>query len=71
MMKKYQLFLAWMFILLAVVILISLPELVYPTISEDGVDTHQYLLEVILQIVRYVILSIFSFILGIKLLHKD
>ncbi len=70
-MKKYQLFLAWMFILLAVVILISLPELVYPTISEDGVDTHQYLLEVILQIVRYVILSIFSFILGIKLLHKD
>lgn len=71
MMKKYQLFLAWMFILLAVVILISLPELVYPTISEDGVDTHQYLLEVILHIVRYVILSIFSFILGIKLLHKD
>ncbi|SFQ30541.1 hypothetical protein SAMN04488506_1404 [Desemzia incerta] len=70
-MKKYQLFLAWMFILLAVVILISLPELVYPTISEDGVDTHQYLLEVILHIVRYVILSIFSFILGIKLLHKD
>ena len=60
-----------MFILLAVVILISLPELVYPTISEDGVDTHQYLLEVILHIVRYVILSIFSFILGIKLLHKD
>lgn len=70
-MKKYQLFLAWMFILLAVVILISLPELVYPTISGDGVDTHQYLLEVILHIVRYVILSIFSFILGIKLLHKD
>ena len=70
-MKKYQLFLAWMFILLAVVILISLPELVSPTISEDGVDTHQYLLEVILHIVRYVILSIFSFILGIKLLHKD
>ncbi len=70
-MKKYQLFLAWMFILLAVVILISLPELVYPTVSEDGVDTHQYLLEVILHIVRYVILSIFSFILGIKLLHKD
>ncbi|MCI3028536.1 hypothetical protein LMF32_05405 [Desemzia sp. C1] len=70
-MKKYQLFLAWMFILLAVVILISLPELVYPTISEDGVDTHQYLLEVILHIVRYVVLSIFSFILGIKLLHKD
>lgn len=70
-MKKYQLFLAWMFILLAVVILISLPELVYPTVSEDGVDTSQYFLEVILHIVRYVVLSIFSFILGIKLLHKD
>ena len=70
-MKKYQLFLAWMFILLAVVILISLPELVSPTISEDGVDTRQYFLEVILHIVRYVVLSIFSFILGIKLLHKD
>lgn len=70
-MKKYQLFLAWMFILLAVVILIGLPELIYPAISEDGVDTNQYLLEVIMHQVRYVILSIFSFILGIKLLHKD
>ena len=70
-MKKYQKILACVFILVAVLIMISLPELVYPTISEDGVDTHQYLLEVILHIVRYVILSIFSFILGIKLLHKD
>ena len=70
-MKKYQLFLAWMFILLAVVILIGLPELIYPAISVDGVDTHQYLLEVIMQLVRYVVLSIFSFILGVKLLHKD
>lgn len=70
-MKKYQKILACVFILVAVLIMISLPELVYPTISEDGVDTHQYLLEVIVYIVKYVVLSIFSFILGIKLLHKD
>lgn len=70
-MKKYQKILACVFILVAVLIMISLPELVYPTIDEGGVDTHQYLLEVILHIVRYVVLSIFSFILGIKLLHKD
>lgn len=70
-MKKYQKILACVFILVAVLIMISLPELVYPTISEDGVDTRQYFLEVILHIVRYVVLSIFSFILGIKLLHKD
>ncbi|MER2295239.1 MAG: hypothetical protein ABS913_07960 [Desemzia incerta] len=70
-MKKYQKILACVFILVAALIMISLPELVYPTISEDGVDTRQYFLEVILHIVRYVVLSIFSFILGIKLLHKD
>lgn len=70
-MKKYQKILACVFILVAVLIMISLPELVYLTIDEGGVDTHQYFLEVILHIVRYVVLSIFSFILGIKLLHKD
>lgn len=70
-MKKYQKILACVFILVAVLIMISLPELVYPTIDEDGVDTSQYFLEVILHIVRYVVLSIFSFILGIKLLHKN
>lgn len=35
-MKKYQKILACVFILVAVLIMISLPELVYPTIDEDG-----------------------------------
>lgn len=70
-MEKNKTILAWLFIIFAIVLMVVLPELVYPPISEDAVDTHQYVLEVIMHIVRYVVLSVFSFIIGMKLLHKD
>lgn len=70
-MKKYKTAIAWIFILLAVVILVSLPYIVYPEIGENGIDNAQYFLEVTMHIVRYTILSIFSFVLGIKLLFKN
>lgn len=70
-MKKYKKFLGYIFVLLAVLILVNLPNMIYPKVYEGGIDTTQYLIEVILNIVRYMALSIISFILGIKILFKN
>lgn len=69
-MKKYQAILGCFFIVLAVVIVVNLTGMVYPEIGEDGMDTNQYFLTVILNGLRYTVLSIFSFILGVKCLFK-
>ena len=45
--------------------------MIYPKVYEGGIDTTRYLIEVILNIVRYMALSIISFILGIKILFKN
>lgn len=70
-MKKYQTILGWAFIVVAVIILVNLTGMVYPTIGEDGIDTNQYFLEVILNAIRYIVLSMFSFILGMKFLFQN
>lgn len=70
-MKKYQTILGWGFIVLAIIIVVNLTGMVYPAIGEDGIDTNQYFLAVILNVVRYIVLSIFSFILGVKFLFKN
>lgn len=71
MMKKYQTILGWFFIVLAVVIVVNLTGMIYPTIGEDGMDTNHYYLEVILNALRYIVLSIFSFVLGMKFLLQN
>lgn len=43
----------------------------YPIPDEDGMDIDLYILEVVLNIVRYIVLSIFSFVLGIKIVLKN
>lgn len=70
-MKKYQTILGWFFLVVAVIILVNLTDIVYPTIGEDGIDTNQYFLEVILNALRYIVLSMFSFILGLKCLFQN
>lgn len=70
-MKKYQTILGCFFIVLAVVIIVvNLTGMAYLEIGEDGMDTNQYFLAVILNGVKYTVLSIFSFILGVKCLFK-
>ena len=62
-MKKYQTILGCFFIVLAVVIIVvNLTGMAYLEIGEDGMDTNQYFLAVILNGVKYTVLSIFSFI---------
>lgn len=58
-------------VLVAVLILVSLPNIAYPVPNEDGMYIYLYILETSLNGVRYVVLSIFSFILGIKLVFKS
>lgn len=69
-MKNYKKILGYILILVAVLILVRLPNMVYP-IADDGMDSYLYILEAVLNIVRYVVLSIFSFVLGIKLAFKN
>lgn len=70
-MQNYQTILGWGFIVLAVIIVANLNGMVYPTIEEGGIDTNHYFLEGILNAIRYFVLSIFSFILGMKFLFRD
>ena len=70
-MKNYKKILGYVLILVAVLLLVRLPNMVYPMPDEDGMDINLYILEGILNIVRYVVLSIFSFVLGIKLAFKN
>lgn len=69
-MKNYKKILGSILILVAVLILVRLPNMVYP-IADDGIDSYLYILEAVLNIARYVVLSIFSFVLGIKLAFKN
>lgn len=69
-MKNHKKILGYILILVAVLILVRLPNMVYP-IADDGTDSYLYILEAVLNIVRYVVLSIFSFVLGIKLAFKN
>ena len=69
-MKNYKKILGSILILVAVLILVRLPNMVYP-IADDGTDSYLYILEAVLNIARYVVLSIFSFVLGIKLAFKN
>lgn len=70
-MKNYKKIIGYILVLVAVLILVSLPNIVYPVPNEDGMDIYLYILETSLNGVRYVVLSIFSFILGIKLVFKS
>ncbi|MER2001392.1 MAG: hypothetical protein ABS896_09205 [Carnobacterium inhibens] len=70
-MKNYKKILGYVLILVAVLLLVRLPNMFYPMPDEDGMDINLYILEAVLNIVRYVVLSIFSFVLGIKLAFKN
>lgn len=70
-MKNYKKILGYVLILVAVLLLVRLPNMDYPMPDEDGMDINLYILEAVLNIVRYVVLSIFSFVLGIKLAFKN
>lgn len=69
-MKNYKKILGSILILVAVLILVRLPNMIYP-IADDGMDSYLYILEAVLNIARCVVLSIFSFVLGIKLAFKN
>ncbi len=69
-MKNPQKAIGIFFILFSILILFILPIIIYPKIYDDGIETTQYLLEVVLNSLRYIIISIFSFILGIKTIFK-
>lgn len=70
-MKNYKKTLGYILVLVAFLILVSLPRIAYPISNEDGMDIYLYILETSLNGVRYVALSIFSFVLGIKLVFKN
>lgn len=70
-MKNYKKNLGYILVLVAVFILVILPRIAYPTPNEDGIDIYLYILETSLNVVRYIAFSVFSFILGIKLVFKN
>lgn len=70
-MKNYKKILGYVLVLVAILILVRLPNMVYPIPNKDGMDTDTYILEAVLNITRYVVLSIFSFLLGLKLVFKN
>ena len=70
-MKNHKKTLGYILILVAVLILVRLPNMVYPISDDDGMDIYLYILEAILNIARYVVLSIFSFVLGTNLAFKN
>lgn len=70
-MKNYKKIIGYSLMLVAILIVVRLPNMVYPTPDDDGVDIDLYVLEVVLNIVRYIVLSIFSFVLGIKIVFKN
>lgn len=70
-MKNYKKILGYSLMLVAIIILVRLPNMIYPIPDEDGVDIDLYILDVILNIVRYIVLSIFSFVIGIKIVFKN
>lgn len=70
-MKNYKKILGYVLVLVAILILVRLPNMVYPIPNKDGMDTDTNILEAVLNITRYVVLSIFSFLLGLKLVFKN
>lgn len=70
-MKNYKKILGYSLMLAAILIVVRLPNMAYPIPDEDGMDIDLYILEVVLNIVRYILLSIFSFVLGIKIVFKN
>lgn len=69
-MKNPQKVIGIFFLLFSILILFILPSIIYPKIYDDGIETTQYLLEMVLNSLRYIIICIFSFILGIKMIFK-
>lgn len=47
---------------------LNLPNMIYPVIDDGGMDTTQYNLEVTINVIRYITLAVFSFVLGVKVL---
>lgn len=70
-MKNYKKIIGYSLMLVAILIVVRLPNMVYPIPDEDGMDIDLYILEAVLNIVRYILLSIFSFVLGIKIVFKN
>jgi len=70
-MRNYKKIIGYSLILVAILIIVRLPNIAYPIPDEDGMDIDLYILEVVLNIVRYIVLSIFSFVLGIKIVLKN
>lgn len=70
-MKNYKKIIGYILILVAILIIVLLPKMVYPIPDYDGMDIYLYILEAVLNIIRYVVLSIFSFILGLKFAFKN
>ncbi|WP_414839275.1 hypothetical protein [Carnobacterium sp. TMP28] len=70
-MKNYRNVLGYSLILIAIGVLLILPDIIYPKIYDDGIDTTNYLIKVGLNATRYILIAIFSFILGIKTLFKE
>lgn len=70
-MKSYKKIIGYILILVAILIIVLLPSMIYPIPDDDGIDIYLYILEAVLNIVRYVVLSIFSFVLGLKFVFKN
>lgn len=70
-MKNYKKIIGYLLILIAVLIVVRLPNMVYPTPDKDGMDIKLYILEAVLNMVRYIVLSVFIFVLGVKLAVKN
>ena len=70
-MKSYKKIIGYILILVAILIIVLLPRMIYPVPDDDGIDIYLYILEAVLNIVRYVVLSIFSFVLGLKFAFKN
>ena len=70
-MKNYRKIIGYSLMLVAILIVVRLPNMAYPIPDEDVMDIDLYILDVILNIVRYIVLSIFSFVLGIKIVFKN
>lgn len=63
--------LGYIFILIAVVILVNLPDIAYSKIDSNGMDSSLYNQKTIMSFIKYIILSIFSFVLGIRFVSKE
>lgn len=70
-MKNYKKIIGYILILVAILIIFLLPKMVYPIPDDDGMDIYLYILEAVLNIVRCVVLSIYSFVLGLNFVFKN